>query len=125
MNLTGRYVGQTKIRPGMEAELAPAERARYARSNERIDLEIFPDETFLYKGATRGAIRSHDDGSLEFIPETLAGETLEQLVRKSEENGREFRLHFLFKPFRLWAEGDTLVTPIEDSQVLVTEFRRS
>jgi len=114
----GRYKGKTCIRPGREGELTKQELTRIRKGLDAIDLEILPDRRFVYKKASVGAYEVAGD-RVVFRAETFGGQTLQQMRDRAEEANRTFGLAFLFDPFELMIEGDTLVTPDSRSPIFV------
>jgi len=121
VSLCGKYLGLKKVREGREDELSPKERKELAKAKPDVDLELRPDGTFK-RQVTEGSWHQ-DDGKIVFEPKTFGGETKESMQQRAEESGRVFGLGFVFNPFELFIEGETLLTP-DDGGPLVTEFRR-
>ncbi len=117
-------MGRRMVRPGREGELSPKERSALLKGNASMTLEIRDDGTFMHQGATEGVWWRRED-LVEFQPTALGGVTSDEMRRRSEESGREFRLAFLFDPFTLRLTGCELVTPEENSLILTVYSPKS
>lgn len=119
--LVGKYLGIKKVREDRQGELSLKERKELQKARPDIDLELRPDGTFR-RQATEGKW-CIDGDLLLFRPVSFGGHTLDEMRKRAEEMGRMFNLAFVFNPFELRCERDTLVT--SDAQAVVyVEFRR-
>jgi hypothetical protein len=122
--VTGTWVGKPCPRPGRENDLAPPERARYARSPERIPLELRPDGSFRHKESTEGTWDLQGP-RIHLRPTRFMGRTLAEQQAVCEAEEREFRFAFVYEDWELEqaSEDDKLVTPGES--VIATVYERS
>jgi hypothetical protein len=120
--LAGTYSGRFRVRPGMERDLAPAERKKLLKQTDPVSLDLRADGTFTFKGSAEGRV-AMTGTTLVCQPASVCGTTREQMERAAEEAGRVFGLAWLFQPFELTIEGDLLVSR-EASSVVYTEFTR-
>jgi hypothetical protein len=118
--LTGSYEGHWHVREGREDELTPTERKRYLKSPEVFPLILRGDGTFSHKGSAEGAWTISGD-RLDFKILKVDGRTLADMQEAAEEQGRVFRLDFLFDPFSLVLAGDALATP-DDGKLLYIRY---
>lgn len=120
-SLYGSYLGLKKVREGREDELSPKERKELDKAKPDVDLLLREDGTFK-RQVTEGTWKA-EKGKVVFTPTTFGGETEEKMRARTEEMGRTFTLAFVFKPFELAIDGDSLVTP-DESAVIITVFKR-
>jgi hypothetical protein len=120
--LTGSYEGRWHVREGREDDLTPTERKRYLKSSEVIPLTLRRDGTFFHKGSAEGTWTIHES-RLEFKILKMDGHTLEDMRAAAEDQGRVFRLDFLFDAFTLVLAGDALATP-DDGKLLYIRYSR-
>jgi hypothetical protein len=120
--LAGSYIGQLRVREGMEKELSAAERAKFKKSTERVALVLRADGSFHYKGTTEG-VCSREGDKLLFTPTAFNGQTLEAMEKAAFEAGRMFGLAWLFNAFELRVAGEVLVST-DDRAVMYMEYLR-
>jgi hypothetical protein len=120
-DLCGNYLGLKKVREGREDELSPKERKELEKAKPDMDLVLRGDGTFK-RQVTEGTWELAGQ-RIVFTPTTFGGESLEKMKARTEEMGRVFTLGFVFKPFELVVEHESLVSPDPDA-LIITEFRR-
>jgi hypothetical protein len=118
----GSYRGTYHVREGREDELTRDEVKRYLKTKENLDLEIREDGTFSHKKVTEGTWTLEAD-RIRFQPTAFGGKTHDEMRTASEDAGRVFTLGFLFEPFELVLDGETLVTP-DPKSLIYTVYRR-
>ena len=118
----GRYEGRKLVRPGREDELSRKELSDLKKMKETYPLELRTDGSFVWKKAFEGHFRQSGN-VLTFQPARFSGQTLTEMRRKAEDLGRVFTLAFIFEPFRLRLEGDTLVS-LDDTAPWYLEYRK-
>jgi hypothetical protein len=122
-SIAGSYIGKPKIREGMEACLAPVERKRIAKGTDLACLELKIDGTFVHKKTTWGVYQIVGRRIL-LRPREFNGASLETMKEGAENAGRSFGLAWLFDPFELFINGDTLETS-SSASLIYTVYVRS
>lgn len=118
--ICGKYLGRGKVRPGREDELSPTERKQLEKAAP-IELELRPDGSFT-KQVTDGVWKAKN-GRVSCQPLRFGGKTEEEMRDSAAAMGRSFGLKFVFFPFDLEIEGETLAT-CDHAAVIYTEYVR-
>ena len=120
--ICGDYIGRTKIREGMEASLTPVERKKIIKNEEVCPLILNSDGTFNHKKTTSGRYEVKGN-RIFFKPEQFNGVSLQAMKQAADQAGRSFGLAWLFDPFELQIDGESLVSG-QPSAVIYTEYLR-
>lgn len=122
LDFVGEWEGRWAVRRNREEELTAAERKRFLKSDEMIPLTLRGDGSFCHKKSVDGTWRLAK-GILNLVPMLLDGHSLTSMRAAAEEQGRVFRLDFLFDPFSLVVEDECLATP-DDRKLLYIRYTR-
>jgi len=121
-SFVGDWEGRWAVRRGREDELTGAERKRFIVSGEIIALCLRGDGSFCHKRSIQGTWRQSAN-LLKFAPTHVDGHSRKDMEQAALQQGRAFRLDFLFEEFALEIDGESLATP-DDRRLLYVRYTR-